>query len=325
MRWLAAAAMTAAAAITPGCRDQVSPTCGDGVVDLGEECDDGNRSITDDCLPDCRRARCGDLAVRSDPADPADREECDVGGVETAGCDDDCTAVVCGDHHRNSLAGEACDDGNQQDGDGCASDCRSDESCGNGIVDDRLPGNPGNDADCLTADLQDTNCAEVCDDGNRRSGDGCSANCLSTEICGNGILDLGEVCDDGNGIDGDACPTTCTSDVPGWVCGDGLVYPELEECDPGFETASCDLSPFALDPQNCTFARCGDLYVNTAAGEQCDDGNQSLTDDCVACRDAVCGDGAVDLQPPDVEECDLGPLNGTAGAGCSATCTRVAP
>src|SRR5581483_3113637 len=41
---------------------------------------------------------------------------------------------------------------------------------------------------------------EVCDDGNTVSGDGCSADCLSEEICGNGILDpqKNEVCDDGN-------------------------------------------------------------------------------------------------------------------------------
>lgn len=36
---------------------------------------------------------------------------------------------------------------------------------------------------------------EVCDDGNRVSGDGCSANCKSLEVCGNGITDLGEECD----------------------------------------------------------------------------------------------------------------------------------
>ncbi len=36
---------------------------------------------------------------------------------------------------------------------------------------------------------------EVCDDGNTVGGDGCSANCASTEVCGNGITDPGEECD----------------------------------------------------------------------------------------------------------------------------------
>src|SRR5204863_2664128 len=39
---------------------------------------------------------------------------------------------------------------------------------------------------------------EVCDDGNTFNGDGCSADCLSNEVCGNGIVDPadGEQCDD---------------------------------------------------------------------------------------------------------------------------------
>ncbi|KYO26867.1 acetylcholinesterase collagenic tail peptide isoform B [Alligator mississippiensis] len=34
-------------------------TCGDGIVQDGEECDDGNTIVTDDCIR-CRRAYCGD-------------------------------------------------------------------------------------------------------------------------------------------------------------------------------------------------------------------------------------------------------------------------
>ncbi|XP_014793096.1 PREDICTED: acetylcholinesterase collagenic tail peptide isoform X5 [Calidris pugnax] len=34
-------------------------TCGDGIVQDGEECDDGNTVVTDDCIR-CRRAYCGD-------------------------------------------------------------------------------------------------------------------------------------------------------------------------------------------------------------------------------------------------------------------------
>src|ERR1051325_12021073 len=30
---------------------------------------------------------------------------------------------------------------------------------------------------------------EVCDDGNNKSGDGCSADCQSDETCGNGVVD----------------------------------------------------------------------------------------------------------------------------------------
>ncbi|XP_030301352.1 acetylcholinesterase collagenic tail peptide [Calypte anna] len=38
---------------------EVGGTCGDGIVQDGEECDDGNMVVTDDCIR-CRRAYCGD-------------------------------------------------------------------------------------------------------------------------------------------------------------------------------------------------------------------------------------------------------------------------
>ena len=52
-------------------------------------------------------------------------------------------------------AGEACDDGNTTNGDGCSSTCELESLCGDGI----LEGN------------------EVCDDGNTVDGDGCSSTC----------------------------------------------------------------------------------------------------------------------------------------------------
>ncbi len=51
--------------------------------------------------------------------------------------------------------GEACDDGNRLDGDGCTRGCSVELTCGNGKIDG----------------------AEGCDDGNRVSGDGCSQSC----------------------------------------------------------------------------------------------------------------------------------------------------
>ena len=48
-------------------------------------------------------------------------------------------------------------------------------------------------------------------------------------ICGNGIVEVGETCDDGNTDNTDAC-VNCG--VHG-QCGDGVLDPELEECDDG--------------------------------------------------------------------------------------------
>src|SRR5690242_629321 len=68
-------------------------TCGDGRVDPGEACDDGNSSSSDACVVGCRAAACGDGFLHE------------------------------GD--------EACDDGNTADEDACLSDCRL-ASCGDG-------------------------------------------------------------------------------------------------------------------------------------------------------------------------------------------------
>ncbi len=59
---------------------------------------------------------------------------------------------------------------------------------------------------------------EVCDDGNRESGDGCSSDCRSNEQCGDSEANpfLGEECDDGNRIDHDGCSSTCLVEKPRW-------------------------------------------------------------------------------------------------------------
>ena len=79
----------------------------------------------------------------------------------------------------------------------------------------------------------DVEAGEQCEDGNSDDDDGCSANCLSDETCGNGVLDTvkGEVCDDGNQIDGDDCSSNCMSDES---CGNGIVDAAAGElCDGG--------------------------------------------------------------------------------------------
>jgi cysteine-rich repeat protein len=57
---------------------------------------------------------------------------------------------------------------------------------------------------------------EQCDDGNTNSGDGCRSDCLSIEICGNGLFDVaaGEQCDDGNRDNNDGCTNQCQLPQP---------------------------------------------------------------------------------------------------------------
>jgi len=51
--------------------DGTGPECGNGIIETGEDCDDGNTDETDDCLNDCSDASCGDGHVHTGV------EECD--------------------------------------------------------------------------------------------------------------------------------------------------------------------------------------------------------------------------------------------------------
>ncbi len=65
------------------------PTCGDGVVDAGEACDDGNASNNDACLDTCEEATCGDGYVWDGV------EECDDGNTnDDDACLNSCVAVA---------------------------------------------------------------------------------------------------------------------------------------------------------------------------------------------------------------------------------------
>jgi cysteine-rich repeat protein len=88
-----------------------------------------------------------------------DDDACELDGEPASSCQGGvCLPIVCGNGRMDR--GEACDDANTITGDGtCAGDCRSNEACGNGLVD----GTP-----LLN---------EQCDDGNLISNDGCSSLC----------------------------------------------------------------------------------------------------------------------------------------------------
>jgi cysteine-rich repeat protein len=95
--------------------------CGNGTLDPGEECDDGNRVDTDGCTNHC--TICGNGIVTPP-------EQCDDGNlVDGDGCDSNCTPTGCG----NGIvtAGEQCDDGNTDDSDTCLGTCVLNPACGN--------------------------------------------------------------------------------------------------------------------------------------------------------------------------------------------------
>jgi cysteine-rich repeat protein len=296
----------------------ITGLCGNGHIDPGEQCDDGNILAGDGCSPTCQLEECGNGVL-----DPG--EVCDLGAANNGkckGCSADCLSnESCGNGIIDPECGEVCDDGPTantegvcavgSDGEHCGDHCKSDETCGNGVV--------------------DIGCGEVCDPPGVN---GCQPGCTSAGSCGNGIVDPGEECD--NGLDTmapsfncDNCD--CRSDCVINRCGDGFVDSQgsehHEDCDAAPQAGSGDRAATPTQSGSCnldcTTAVCGDGKVNGSANEQCDNGSANANDaDCTAgCQVNVCGDGHDDtVGPVHIEPCDLGSANG-GSSGCSIGCT----
>jgi len=306
-------------------------SCGDGVVDSTEDCDDmisiGEVCEIDDyaghidcigcawdgCLAD---GECGDNVVDGN-------ELCEIGEItickeETtgyfgekaclAGCLawGNCVATEwCGDDIINGPEGlEECDDGMHcENGDSCF-----DNSVCNGIGDGlcKPRNNDGCDANCKIEPVCGDGVkegAEQCDDGNTNDCDGCKGDCLRVDnVCGDTNLECEEVCDDGN---------TKTE-----RCGDG------EKNDGDFCNANCT-EGFTLNEQ-CDDEVMGpddDTYHIEDSG---DDDGACVIDymhSYYSCKNNVCGDGYLDLSS---EECDFGEYP-APNDGCNDSSCEIEP
>ena len=104
--------------------------CGDGIVQAGEQCDEGsaNRAtLSGDsgCSTTCRILACGDGIIQGE-------EQCDdANSINTDDCSNDCRLPECGDGITQGE--EQCDDANSINTDNCTNDCRQ-AVCGDGIV-----------------------------------------------------------------------------------------------------------------------------------------------------------------------------------------------
>lgn len=185
-----------------GITTDAQPSCRDGKVDPGEQCDAGADNPGGlDCTPECKLNVCGDAYIGAG-------EACDAGPDNTGGqtCTANCELDECGDGYVGAT--EGCDDGPANgDGEACTSQCKV-AGCGDGIV----------------------NGDEECDDANFDNSDDCIDTC-KLAFCGDSFLRDGEKCDLGgvNGTYGSDCNATCDGPAP--RCGDGTWDKPQEECD----------------------------------------------------------------------------------------------
>ncbi|MBN2717550.1 MAG: DUF4215 domain-containing protein [Deltaproteobacteria bacterium] len=320
--------------------------CGDGIFNsLTEECDDGNQLSSDGCGFNCEIEEFYECTIDVNPNVCTLRFICGNGIIEPGevcddantnaddGCNETCTSqsagfeceegepcvetYVCGNLIVES--GEACEDGNDVDHDGCT-ECQLDSGYRCTIPGGACAPLPGCGDGIIHVDK-----GERCDDGNTVSNDGCAADCGTIEegyecitpgsactllatACGDGKLDWNEACDDHNFKDGDGCSGSCEIET-GYICP--------------YQGGLC-------------IADCGDEIVT--GGEECDDGNDDMSDDCHECRFTdpdqcvfkvengvvtdeceifECGDGVVNPN----EWCDNGDANhNRAYGGCTTTC-----
>jgi cysteine-rich repeat protein len=288
-------------------------TCGNGVIDTGEECDDSNSIKYDGCSDLCQKEFCGDGMIQ-----PGIGEECDDGNTESNdGCSSLCQQEQCGNSIVETDIGEECDDGNRINSDGCNSFCRR-EMCGDGIVQKNLgeqcdPGSScrhdvsiscHSNSDCrLCMVIPDT-------DFKRCGGDPAGILCNTDDECAPSSY----VCE----ISPRPPCKSCLS-VPGSTetrCGgdaNALPCTDHSECS---ENPYCENSLFCNNM--CLFTYCGDSVVTQERGEECDDGNRKPGDGCSSvCLREFCGDGKIQAMRGEV--CDDGNVIGDDG--CSSICS----
>lgn len=220
------------------------PLCGDGVVNLGEQCDDRSLNNGDGCDENCQiePGACGDGKIQN-PNAQGKIEECEPRGAEgpnmiagsncnQAGwrCSGTCKCfdtTLCGNKRQDPE--EECDDGNKVPNDGCDGHCKLE--CGDGTLQPGETCDPRGSVGCNAEEQCSADCTE----------------CKLKPSCGNGLLDQGEECDGSAGAAG-----ACSGQAPN--CQNCRCVTAWGACAPSV-TATC----------NAATGECGGEVATTCA------------------------------------------------------------
>lgn len=279
-------------------------TCSNGVLDDGEECDDGNRFSGDGCSSLCRRLEIG-------WACPTPGQAC-------------VRQFTCGDGNRTSA--ETCDDGNSLAGDGCSALCQTEAgyTC-------PTPGAACTPAAVCGDGILQT--GEVCDPGSTGTGTGCQDGCATVSMAyacytlelGLGVRTSGSVC----------YPVTCAQAprreanssvalVYGMQVDASLFAPDCAGVCGGYaffdECGVCSAGTTGLVP-NAAKDSCGVCYGANAAVDACDVcwGTGADLDACRVCHggNLTCTDcNKVPNGPHRIDSCGACTLPGSASNAC---------
>jgi cysteine-rich repeat protein len=241
--------------------DVKSTVCGDSVIDISEQCDDGNTADGDCCSSSCQYESVGASCEAVDACTTSD--VCDATGTCLAGASIDCDdGNVCTDNSCDPGIGcvatpntAPCDDNSV-----CTVlDVCSAGACTGGTPIDCGDANPCTDDSCdPVGGCMWANNAAPCDDGDA---------CTEVDVCSGGSCAPGDPldCDDANGCTDDSCnPLSGCSYVDNTLpCDDGDACSTNESCSAGLCAATGSLD---CDDQNaCTADSCDQISgcVNT--------------------------------------------------------------